>query len=211
MTHVENIKKLFSKDFVEHALIESFEAGTIHLPTGQLVVCDPLVTSEMSAFSSTFPTGDFPVVLHKERDTNCVAYVELVFSKKPTAEWIMATTEGQEISDLQEGEIFGFPVESGMGCIMDVQTQKNLNELEQQLFHRKGADFMGIYEEFFHEHFFDEDGAIDQFAFLRPDEEKPGNLFAFETGYGEGFYATYLGLDAEKQPVKAIVEFIEII
>jgi hypothetical protein len=34
---------------------------------------------------------------------------------------------------------------------------------------------MGIYEEFFHSHFFDENGAIDQFAFLKPDEEKPGN------------------------------------
>jgi hypothetical protein len=59
---------------------------------------------------------------------------------------------------------------------MDAETQDSLNHLENRLFHRKGADFMGIYEEFFHGHFFDENGAIDQFAFLKPDEEKPGNI-----------------------------------
>ena len=46
--------------------------------------------------------------------------------------------------------------------------------------------------------------------FLKPDEEKPGNIFAFETGYGEGFYASYIGFGAENQPVKIITEFIEI-
>ena len=31
---------------------------------------------------------------------------------------------------------------------MDAETQDSLNHLENRLFHRKGADFMGIYEEF---------------------------------------------------------------
>jgi hypothetical protein len=81
-----------------------------------------------------------------------------------------------------------------MGCFMDVDTQNSLNELEQRLYHNKGGDFMGIYEEFFHEYFFDENGAIDQFAFLKPSENHPGTIFAFETGYGEGFYASYIAL-----------------
>ena len=97
-----------------------------------------------------------------------------------------------------------------MGCFVDAETQDSLNHLENRLFHRKGADFMGIYEEFFHSHFFDENGAIDQLAFLKPDEEKPGNIFAFETGYGEGFYACYIGFDEQKNPTKIIAEFIEI-
>ena len=123
----------------------------------------------------------------------------------------MATTDGQHFDDLKEDEIFGYPVESGMGCFMDVETQECLNALEKKLFHRKGADFMGIYEEFFHDHFFDETGAIDQYAFLKPDEEKAGNIFAFETGYGEGFYASYIGFGKENQPVKIVTEFIEVL
>lgn len=210
MTHIENISKLFNKNFVESPLIETFDAGKINLTTGRIVACDPLITNDMKDFKINFPQGEFPVLVHKERESNCVAYVEIVFSDSPISEWKMATTEGQNIEDLKGDEIFGYPVESGMGCFMDVETQDCLNHLENKLFHRKGGEFMGIYEEFFHDHFFDENGAIDQFAFLKPDDEKQGNVFAFETGYGEGFYASYIGFGNDNQPVKIVTEFIEI-
>ena len=210
MTHIENISKLFSKNFVENPLIETFDAGKINLPTGHLVACDPLITNDMMAFKINFPQGEFPILVHKERESNCIAYVEIIFSNSPISEWKMATTDGQNIEELKDEEIFGYPVESGMGCFMDVETQESLNRLENRLFHRKGSEFMGIYEEFFHDHFFDENGAIDQFAFLKPDDEKSGNIFAFETGYGEGFYASYIGFGGDNEPVKVITEFIEI-
>ncbi|ROI00579.1 DUF4241 domain-containing protein [Chryseobacterium daecheongense] len=210
MTHIENIKKLFSKNFVENPLLESFEVGKIYLSSGNLVACDPLITNDMQPFSTPFPKGDFPVLLHKERESNCVAYAEIIFSNTEIADWKLATTEGQNTKDLAEGEIFGYPVESGMGCFMDTDTQNSLNELEKRLYHSKGVDFMGIYEEFFHDYFFDENGAIDQYAFLKPAKEHPGTIFAFETGYGEGFYASYIGYDKNAAPVKVVTEFIEI-
>lgn len=210
MNHIENIKKLFNKNFVESPLIETFEAGDLILTSGKLVVSDPLITSEMPAFETSFPIGEFNVLVHKEIESNCIAYVEIVFSDSEITTWELATSEGQNLVDLQEGEIYGFPVESGMGCLMDFGTQQDLNLLEQHLFKRKGADFMGIYEEFFHEHFFHEEGAVNQYAFLKPNEEKSGNLFAYEAGYGEGFYASYIGFDKNKVPVKMVSEFIEI-
>lgn len=210
MTHLENIKKLFSKNFVENPLLESFEVGKIYLSSGHLIACDPVITNDMKPFTTVFPKGDFSVLLHKERESNCVAYAEIIFSQETIADWKLATTEGQNVKELAEGEVFGYPVESGMGCFMDADTQNSLNELEQRLYHRKGADFMGIYEEFFHEYFFDENGAIDQFAFLKPSENDPGTIFAFETGYGEGFYASYIAYDKNQAPVKIVTEFIEI-
>ncbi|MDQ0782899.1 DUF4241 domain-containing protein [Chryseobacterium sp. W4I1] len=210
MTHIENIKKLFSKNFVESPLLESFEVGKIYLSSGKLVACDPLITNDMQPFTTEFPKGNFSVLLHKEKESNCVAYAEIIFSSEAITNWEMAVTAGQDIKDLGEEEIFGYPVESGMGCLMDVDTQNSLNELEKRLYHSKGADFMGIYEEFFHEYFFDEKGAIDQYAFLKPADEHPGTIFAFETGYGEGFYASYIAYDKDQQPVKIITEFIEI-
>ncbi|MPS65251.1 MAG: hypothetical protein DI622_01555 [Chryseobacterium sp.] len=211
MTHLENIQKLFSKNFVESPLLESFEVGKIYLSSGKLVSCDPLITNDMQPFSTEFPKGDFSVLLHKERESNCVAYAEIIFSDSEIAEWKMATTVGQNVKDLAEGEVFGYPVESGMGCFMDVDTQNSLNELEQKLYKSKGVDFMGIYEEFFHEYFFDENGAIDQYAFLKPSEEHPGTIFAFETGYGEGFYASYIAYNKNGEPVKIVTEFIEVL
>lgn len=210
MDHINNIKALFSKSFVENPNLETFEAPSIHLSTGRLVACDPLITKDMPAFETKFPTGDFPVHIYKERESNCVAYVDITFSDKTPVSWQLATVAGQSMADLQNGEVFGYPVESGMGCFMDVAAQECLNHLEKTLFHRKGADFMGIYEEFFHEHFFDENGAIDQFAALKPNSEQPANILAFETGYGEGFFASYIGSDAEGLQVKIVTEFIEI-
>ena len=210
MNHIEDIKKLFDKDFVESPLIETFEAGNIVLTSGKLVSSDPLITSEMPPFMTDFPIGEFPVLVHKEIESNCIAYVEMVFKKAEIATWKLATSDGQNMTELEEGEIYGFPVESGMGCLMDFETQENLILLEQHLFKRKGEEFMGIYEEFFHEHFFQEEGAVNQYAFLKPHEEKPGNLLAFETGYGEGFYASYIGFDKNEIPVKVVCEFIEI-
>lgn len=211
MKHIENIQKMFSKSFVENPLVESFEAGKIHLPTGKLVACDPLITRDMNAFLVQFPIGEFPVLIHKERQSNCVAYVEVVFRNEFVDYWEMALTEGQETRQLKAGEIFGYPVESGMGCLMDVKVQESLNRLEDRLYQRKGADFKGIYEEFFHHHFFDENGAIDQFAYLKPADDDEAGLFAFETGYGEGFYASYIGFDQHQNPVKIVTEFIEIL
>ncbi|MCW3159902.1 DUF4241 domain-containing protein [Chryseobacterium oryctis] len=210
MKHIENIKTLFSKDFVESPLLESFEVGKIYLSSGKLVACDPLITNDMLPFTTEFPKGEFSVLVHKERESNCIAYTEIIFSNSEVSEWKLATTSGQNEKDLSEGEIFGYPVESGMGCFMDVDTQNQLNELEQRLYKRKGVDFMGIYEEFFHESFFDKNGAIDQYAFLKPSEQHPGTIFAFETGYGEGFYASYIAFDKNNLPVKIITEFIEI-
>jgi len=210
MHHIENIQKLFSSSDVEHPMIESYDVGTIELPTGRIVACDPLITTDMPPFTTFFPSGSFPVVLHKEKDSNCVAYIEIRFSSEKVTTWEMALTEGQNLDDLSEEEIFGYPVESGMGCFMDAATQNGLFRLEQTLFERKGDDFMGIYEEFFHGEFFDQKGAIDQYAFLKPQEQEAGSIFAFEAGYGEGFYGSYIGFDASGQPVKLVSEFIEI-
>ena len=211
MIHIENIKKLFSRDFVENPLLETYEVGNIHISSGFIVASDPLISPDHSAFNQEFPKGDFQVLVHKERESNCIAYAEIVFDKNQLAEnWTLALCGAQNLEDLKEGEIFGYPVESGMGSFMDKNAQSALNNLEQDLFHKKGADFMGIYEEFFHAHFFDEKGAIDQFAVLKPYDSKPENIVAFETGYGEGFYATYIGYSKDNQPVKLISEFIEI-
>lgn len=211
MIHIENIKKLFSRDFVENPLLETYEVGNIHISSGFIVASDPLISPDHSAFNQEFPKGDFQVLVHKERESNCIAFAEIVFDKNQLAEnWTLALCGDQNLEDLKEGEIFGYPVESGMGSFMDKNAQNALNNLEQDLFHKKGADFMGIYEEFFHSHFFDEKGAIDQFAVLKPYDSKPENIVAFETGYGEGFYATYIGYSKDNQPVKLISEFIEI-
>lgn len=210
MQHLKNIEKLFSKNFVESPLVDTFEAGNIQITSGCLVACDPLTTSDMQAFSTQFPVGEFPVLVHIEKESNCVAYVEIVFKDSKISTWKMATTKDQSILDLKDEEIFGYPGASGMGCLMDIEAQKSLQILEQKIFEEKGEKFSGIYEEFFYPYFFNADGVVNQYAFLHPDQEVKNTIFAFETGYGDGFYASYIAFDIENNPIKIISEFIEI-
>lgn len=210
MSHIGNIKKLFSKQFIESPVIDTFDGGNIHLSSGRVVICDPVITPDKTAFNQLFPTGDFPVYIHKEKDSNCIAYSEVVFGQDEITNWVLALCDDQKERDLAEGEIFGFPVESGMASIMDFETQKSLNTLEQELYQKKAADFLGIYEEFFHPNFYESNGAIDQFAMLKPYNDKLDNLLTFEAGYGEGFYASYIGYNKNKEPQKLVTEFIEI-
>ena len=69
MSHIENIQKLFSKNFVENPLLETFEAGKLHLESGFLVASDPLITPDKQEFSQEFPMGKFSVFIHKERES----------------------------------------------------------------------------------------------------------------------------------------------
>lgn len=210
MQHIENIKKLFSNHQTKHPLLERIEAGRLYLSSGRMVACDPLITNDKDAFIVLFPKGDFTTYIYKERETECIAYTEVIFENDAITQWEMALCNGQDIKKLEDEEIFGYPVKSGMGCYMDFDTQQLLNELEQLLYSRKGEDFRGIYEEFFHEYFFNEKGAINQFASLNPKENLSNNIIAFETGYGEGFYASYIGFNNARRPVKLVTEFIEI-
>lgn len=209
MKHLINLAKLFSENLADNILIDTFDAESLHISSGQIIACDPVITNDKIPFLTTFPIGDFPVLIHKEKESNCIAYVEVTFSKNKIKNWELALCKDQNITDLAEGEIFGYPGKSGMGCFMDAETQVFLNDLEATLYRRKGDDFMGIYEEFFHPYFFDTDGLLNQFATLKPDTEKSENIIAFETGYGEGFYASYIAFDSENKPVKIISEFIE--
>ena len=85
---------------------------------------------------------------------------------------------------------------------MDYETQKLLNALEQEMFQKKQMILEGIYAEFFHEHFYEQDGAVHQYALLKPYLDKDNNIFAFETGFGEGFYAELYSLWCKWYPCK---------
>jgi hypothetical protein len=61
----------------------------------------------------------------------------------------MAVCEGQNIKDLKDEEIFGYPVESGMGCFMDLETQNLLNNLELNFLRKKEKIFWEFMKSFF--------------------------------------------------------------
>ncbi len=95
MNHLNNIAKLFSKNFMESPLLESFDGGKLTVSSGYLVACDPLITTHKEPFTTIFPLGEFQVNIHKEKESNCVAYVEVLFSEEEISYWEMAVCKNQ--------------------------------------------------------------------------------------------------------------------
>lgn len=207
---IENLHRLFSKNSVESPLLDSFDAGNLLLTSGKLVASDPILTPDKEAFVQELAVGEYPTVVHIESASKKIAYVEIIFNKKNVSHWELARTKGQELSDLQKGEIFGFPVQSGMACFMDFTTQTLLSNWETDRYEEKGEAFEGIYQEFFHDAFFPNKKTENQFVSLSVSAKEKGNLIAYEAGHGEGFYGCYFGYDKEGEPAKFVAEFIEI-
>lgn len=171
--------------------------GDLSLPTGQLIACDPFVMLDAAPFKLHLPTGTFPVALTVAATDidQRVAFGTLRLSQTIPATWDMMTVGNHDPSELKDGEIFGYGVDSGTGCFMDL-TAYHL--LAQRMSEK--ADF---YETLIAEM---EKTYKNTWSWL---DLKLGavNLIAFSSGYGDGVYASYVGLDASGEVAAIVTDF----
>jgi hypothetical protein len=171
------------------------------VPTGEIVACDPFTSPDAEAFSRAVPAGSYPVVLsvaHFDDGDQRVAAAMLKFSERAPASWEMALVAGDDPSQLEEGEIFGYAVESGSGCFMDEAAARALMarmERDEDYFESMLDAMDGNY--------------VDTWAWagIRPDEELPANVVAFSAGVGEESYASYFGLDEDGNVACLVTDF----
>ena len=176
--------------------------GPLHLPTGQLVACDPLTHPSTEPFDLSIKPGRYPVrlVLAELRDEVRVAYAVVEIAGAEAARWTPALVHGEQPDALDAP---GYNVGSSLGCFMDAQTGARLME----------------YTEIVH---FDEDEFEKQlrsqlrknkkrravgWANIGHDYLEPGNILVFPTGYGDGFYHTYVGRTHEGQVTRVVTDF----
>lgn len=106
--------------------------GDLVLSTGQVVACDPLVFPETKPFQTIVPPGHYPVfvsVASFARDNDRrIAYALLRFHMGQPVRWELATLAGQDSRSLQEDQFFGYPVDSGTACFMDIDAAAGLQK-----------------------------------------------------------------------------------
>ena len=172
----------FKESFREQGL------GKIKLPTGKIVADDPCVLFEMEPFTKCVPPGEYPVMLyiyHCEDDQR-VAFAEIRFNENMPVRFEPALVGGQDARELQADEFFGYGVDAGTGCFMDEQTCQKLEELTE-------AAKDGILPEF--------DQALAESyvdTYSTANFNLPGtdlNVVAFSSGYGDGSYPSFWGID----------------
>jgi len=171
--------------------------GDLVIPTGFVVACDPFVNFDSLAFKTQIPIGTFPVILSVADfgDDQRVVYAKLQISDNSAVRWELALHPSQNITSLEEGAIFGYPVDSGTGCFMDAETAKIFSDKADEDF----ADFMMKEMEKNYVHTWD----WANFTF----EGTIGNLITFKSGLGDGVYASYFGFDENDELTCLVTDF----
>jgi hypothetical protein len=207
---MNSVTRLFSSAVGSSNGRRTLELPGLWLPTGHVVACDPLAHQNPQPFTRTCPPGCYSVFLHLLPNENRIAYAELRLSPTSVARWEMAVVADQDPATLAADEIFGYPVSAGLGSFMDATTVPLLDQHDASLQAQLGDDYISYYDDYLAEHLENDALTGHEHCLLQPYPDQPNNVAVFQSGYGDGFYATYVGLDAAGQPVKFVTEFIDI-
>lgn len=176
--------------------LSGLEIGNLAVPSGRIVACDPFLCDRTEAFGRRVPVGKFPVQLamarlqHDER----VAFARILFADRPVVRWEMALRPGQTLKDLEPGYIHGYGVDTGTGAFMDAAAQvPYLAATADEAVTMRLVDALN-------------NAPVGSRAWLlRPYGH--ANVAMFSSGWGDGFYASYFGLDSAGRVVALVTDF----
>lgn len=196
------LESAFNKDFTfigfeeQVFLFYTHSMGNLKVTDGKIIVCDPFMYNGEIPFETTFPIGSFPVELAiaKIKTDERVALARINFNEAATpVKWQMAVIPGQDLSTLKKGQIFGYPVDAGTGAFMDAAAgevygaycdSEDIDEVAQEM------------EETY------------KHTWSWALKELDGHTIAlFSSGWGDGFYASYIGFDSDGKICRLVTDF----
>lgn len=153
------------------------ELGSLQLPTGRLVVCDPFTSNFDSVLSEPTPIGTFPVevALAKFGTDERVACARVRFSSAPAVRW--------------ERDGAAFAVGAGTACFLDASAGFPTEDAMVDAW-IAGCNATQVETWSWHA------GPLGE-----------ANVVMFSSGFGDGAYVSYRGFDAEGQVVEIVTDF----
>jgi hypothetical protein len=185
----------FCTSFLGEFRIERREIGQLVVPTGRLVACDPLVFPETRPFRKRVPAGRYPVVLSIAHIALAqgeggvdqrIACAMLCLSRRVPRRWQMAVQTGQPLRALKRDEFYGYPVDSGTGCFMDLNAARVLDKRmskDPDYFWQLLAATEPVYVH------------TREWADFPLEPDTGLNVVFFSSGFGDGIYPSYWGYD----------------
>lgn len=186
--------------------------GELVLPSGKLIACDPLMALDTEPYDIELSAGSYPVhlIIPEMRDEKLVAYAVITVNGGDVQRWEVAPLPPRPEASVLERhqDEDGYPVDSTLGAFLDRETASALinyhqlvmpedNDFERHLWgriNRRRHHGVGW-------------ATID----LRRDLKLPfgdgRNLVAFDTGFGNGYYTTYLGRNADDEIARIVTDF----
>jgi len=178
-------------------------AGSLKLPSGRVCAADPFIAlTDAKPFSQQVPSGVFPVRLAVADFPSGglrVAFARVDFSAKPVVRWSMAVIDGQDVASLKEDEIFGYGVDAGTGSFFDPMAGEAAARLLDS-----NPD---AWEDWQAEGESNGPKVVGPYFFLLDLPLGDANAVMFGSGWGDGFYASWFGYDADGTVAALVTDF----
>jgi hypothetical protein len=203
----DNLRTIFLDDeALRVRRLQRQSCGVLHITSGRIVACDPLVQPEREPFiRSVSGRGAFPaeVLQHEGRHALAVLWLRERGGLQPAdLRWEPALLEGQSQDDLGDDEFYGYPVDAGVGCFMDAECAAAIAEREARESANPG--YVSYYDDVLDT----ELGVKDMADHYPLGEGSANNVLIFSSGWGDGSYPSYWALDAAGEPVALVTDFM---
>lgn len=200
--------------------LEVLKLGELRLPTGRIEIGDPLCymnTKYSCVLEETVSPGSYPlyasILDHPVFGFRFLA-ARLAITGKTPVRYELAMPEGYTIEDRNKPGVFAmFGVDTGLACICDRAVSRAYDEFVTG-WRRENPD-KNLYDDCFQE-------LMREYAqrcprFQREDGDymdwcPPGcdaNLILFSSGFGDGAYSAWWGIDEAGEKACLVIRFIE--
>ena len=185
---------------------ELINMGSLQVPTGQLVACDPFMCAGSAPFTRRVPPGTYAVRLRRTDLQEAgwrIALAMLIIDPDEPAVSI-------EEAELEQGGADGYFVDSGLGALMDEAARAQLSAVLAAFFRAepKGNYYDDVLAAEF-KHSADDPGDPDDIGQWNM-HSLPGtrlNVAMFASGMGDGAYRSYWALGKDGKPVALVTDF----
>ncbi|WP_265428824.1 DUF4241 domain-containing protein [Chryseobacterium sp. YIM B08800] len=215
LTCPTDLESYFNSEEIAGEKMEVMEIGDVSLPSGKVVVRDPLVflNSKQKPYFIETPKGNFPVtiaVVKSEDWGDRYAAVKVKFTNEKPILYQEALIGNENLDGVKEDDFFGFHVDAGLGCIADAEALPEFDKFIADL------NVDNIYDDYFAE------------LFAQSYKENPNNqrdvgdwinwtipntafqIPMFASGFGDGSYPVYFAYDANGEICGLYIQFIDI-
>ncbi|MCS3868117.1 hypothetical protein J3D55_001033 [Chryseobacterium ginsenosidimutans] len=215
LTCPTDLETYFTSNEIAGQQLETMEIGNVSLPSGKVVVRDPLVSldANQSPYFVQAPKGNFPVtiaVVKSEDWGDRYAVVKVEFTKEKPVVYREALVGIEELEGVTEDDFFGFGVDAGLGCITDAEVLPFVDKFFEDANIDNTYDdyFADLFEQSYKANPKNQRDAGDWINWAVPNTEYQIPMFA--SGFGDGEYPVYFGYDANGEICGLYIQFIDI-
>jgi uncharacterized protein DUF4241 len=176
-------------------------AGNLFLLTGRVVAADVFFFDTIP-FARWLPSGTHPVfALHATAPSfgDRIAAAMIRVAPGDPVRWEAALTPGQDPSAAGPDQFFGYGVDSGTGCFASAEAVEELT--------RRGSRAAETYADRVQAAMFPSKTEIHPTADIPVGDGTGLNVVAFASGWGDGGYPSWFGLDAAGKPLVLMTNF----